>query len=396
MKLRVSLRFSSAATATIPVGELWDVGRDMAFRYDSTFQGRGLPLSPFRLPLRAEAFVHDPSGGLETFGVFADSLPDGWGRRLVDQRFFATHRRLPTVLERLALVGTRGRGALVYEPEDPLGEEGDSTFDFAALAENAMDFDAGRAETVLPALRRAGGSSGGARPKAFVTYNPSTGEVGPDVAVPPTGFVPALVKFNTRAEGPQAGRCEYAYYEAARAAGADMMESWLIRTTAGEFFATRRFDREADGTRRHVASAAGLLQADFHVPGDEYEILFRLTDALTHDYEAKKELFRRAALNVLGHNRDDHLKNFGFMMDEQGTWSLAPFYDFTYAEGPNGWQTLSIAGEGANPGEADLLRLAATVSLRTLDAREILERVHAALAHSLGADSGMRPRCGLD
>ncbi len=383
MKLRVSLRFSSEATTAISVGELWNVGRDMAFRYAPAFHGRGLPLSPFRLPLRTEAFVHDPSDGLETFGVFADSLPDGWGRRLVDQRFFATHRRLPTVLERLALVGARGRGALAYEPEESLGEEEDAFFDLAALAENAMDFDAGQAKTVLPSLRRAGGSSGGARPKAFVTYNPATGVVGPDAAVSPAGFVPALVKFNTRAEGTQAGRREYAYYETARAAGADMMESWLVRTTAGEFFVTRRFDREADGTRRHVASAAGLLQADFRVPGDEYELLFRLTDALTHDYEAKKELFRRAALNVLGHNRDDHLKNFGFMMDEHGTWSLAPFYDFTYAEGPNGWQTLSVAGEGANPGDADLLRLAAAVSLRTSDAREILDRVHTAITNFL-------------
>lgn len=99
------------------------------------------------------------------------------------------------------------------------------------------------------------------------------------------------------------------------------------------------------------------------MPGDEYEILFKMTDLLTHDYSAKQEPFRRVRLNVLEHNRDDHLKNFGFLMDATGRWSLAPFYDFTYSEGPNGWQTLSVAGEGANPTERDLARLAAAVGL---------------------------------
>ena len=143
-----------------------------------------------------------------------------------------------------------------------------------------------------------------------------------------------------------------------------MMPSRLIETRAGVFFATKRFDRPDAGGRLHVASAAGLLHADFRTPGDEYALLFKLTDALTHDYSAKEELFRRATLNVLEHNRDDHLKNFAFLMDDQGRWSLAPFYDFTYSDGPNGWQTLSVAGEGANPTQADLDRLAHEVGLK--------------------------------
>ena len=111
------------------------------------------------------------------------------------------------------------------------------------------------------------------------------------------------------------------------------------------------------------------------LPGDEYAMLFKLTDALTRDYSARKELFRRVALNVLAHNRDDHLKNFGFLMYPDGHWQLAPFYDFTYAEGPNGWQTLSVAGEGKNPGEADLLRLARDVDIDDSDAKEIMATI---------------------
>ena len=102
---------------------------------------------------------------------------------------------------------------------------------------------------------------------------------------------------------------------------------------------------------------------------------FRLTDALTHDHGAKLELFRRACLNVVAHNRDDHLKNFSFLMDEKGRWSLAPFYDFTYAEGPNGWQTLSVSGEGANPGVDDLRRLAKDVGLDRNESEPILDCV---------------------
>ena len=147
------------------------------------------------------------------------------------------------------------------------------------------------------------------------------------------------------------------------AAGVTMMPSRLIETKAGTFFATKRFDRTNTGGRLHFTSAAGLLHADYRTPGDEYLLLFKLTDALLHDHSAKEELFRRVTLNVLKHNRDDHLKNFGFLMDAEGHWSLAPFYDFTYSDGPNGWQTLSVAGVGENPTQADLDRLAKEVWL---------------------------------
>ena len=360
MRLSVYLRWTAAAK--IKVGTLFEIDRDTAFEYDREFLGLGLNLAPFRLPLRPGVQVYDRTGNMETFGLFDDSLPDGWGRRLVDQAFRRQRGRLPTALERLALVGNNGRGALAYEPEDVLGED-IAEFDFDALASSAVAFDEGRAEDVLPAVRRAGGSSGGARPKAYVGYNPQTGEICAERPELPEGFEHWIVKFNTRQDGIDSGRREYQYYLKAVAAGVTMMPSRLLETKTGAYFATKRFDRTPGGGRLHFASAAGLLQADYRTPGDEYEILFKMTDLLTHDYSAKQELFRRVRLNVLEHNRDDHLKNFGFLMDAEGRWSLAPFYDFTYSEGPNGWQTLSVAGEGANPTERDLARLAAAVGL---------------------------------
>lgn len=372
MKLRVGFHFSRGEVFN--VGVLSDSGRDTAFEYDPRFLALGMSPAPFRLPLKTGLSVYDYSGRMETFGMFEDSLPDGWGRRLVDQRFGKQFGRVPTVLERLACVGMNGMGALVYAPETRLDPAYDD-FDLAEIASSAMDFDSGRAVDVLPQVRIAGGSSGGARPKAFVAYNPSTGMIAPEEERLSAGFEHWLVKFNTRAEGNAAGEREYEYHLMALKAGVEMSPCRLLKTTAGTFFATRRFDRDDVGGRLHLSTAAGLLHADFRVPGDEYTLIFRLTDALTHDYSQKLELFRRAALNVLAHNRDDHLKNFGFLMDGKGKWRLSPFYDFTRSEGPNGWQTLSVAGEGANPTEKDLLRLASEVSIGRSDAETALDAV---------------------
>ena len=360
MKLAVSLQFSPGER--IPVGTLSDFRRDTLFEYDASFLSRGINPAPFRIALRSGVQSYDGRGGMETFGLFEDSLPDGWGRRLMDLSFRRRHGRLPSVLERLACVGANGMGALCYEPEETFEEQAEAC-ELAALADSAMAFDAGSAQDVLPAVRRAGGSSGGARPKVFVGFNPKTGEVCPERASLPDGFEHWIVKFTTRRDGTDAGVEEYRYYEKALAAGVTMMPSRLIETKAGTFFATKRFDRTDSGGRLHFASAAGLLHADYRTPGEEYALLFKLTDALLHDHSAKEELFRRASLNVLEHNRDDHLKNFGFLMDERGRWSLAPFYDFTPSDGPNGWQTLSVAGEGRNPTQADLDRLAKEIGL---------------------------------
>ena len=373
MKLTVKLDFGGGRE--MKVGTFSEVGRDTAFEFAGEFLSAGLKLAPFRLPLGGGLKIYDRSGNMETFGLFDDSLPDGWGRRIVDRMFMKREGRLPTITERLMCVGRSGKGALVYEPADEAAEAVNEAFDLASLAKEAMAFDAGEAEGALQQLRKAGGSSGGARPKAYVGYNPKTGEVCAESHTLPPGFEHWIVKFNTRHEGDKAGEMEYRYYEAAVAAGADIAPSHLVKTKAGKFFMTRRFDRTDGGGRVHMASAAGLLHADYRIPGDEYALLFRLTDALTHDRSAKVELFRRACLNVVAHNRDDHLKNFSFLMDETGRWSLAPFYDFTHAEGPNGWQTLSVSGEGVNPGVDDLRRLAKDVGLESHESEPVIDRV---------------------
>jgi len=376
VKLTVKLDFGLGRE--LKVGTFSEIGRDSAFEFAGDFISSGLNPAPFRLPVRNGLSVYDRSGNMDTFGLFDDSLPDGWGRKIVDRMFMKREGRLPTLTERLMCVGRTGKGALVYEPADEAAAAAKEEFDLAALADDAMAFDAGESEDSLPRLRRAGGSSGGARPKAYVGYNPATGEVCAESPILPRGFEHWIVKFNTRRDGADAGEREFLYYRAALEAGAEMAPSRIVETKAGKFFMTRRFDRTGNGGRLHMASAAGLLHADFRIPGDEYAVLFRLTDALTHDHSAKLELFRRACLNVIAHNRDDHLKNFSFLMDVDGRWRPSPFYDFTYSDGPNGWQTLSVAGEGANPGEEDLRRLAKTVGLERGESESVLDRVREA------------------
>ncbi len=378
-RLDVRLRF--APGLDLPVGTLAQVGREIVFQYDNGFLPRGLALSPFRLPLRAGLQAHDRGGDLDLFGVFEDALPDSWGRRLVDRAFQARFSRIPTAFERLACVGGCAMGALTFHPPQDDGPREMIALDLARLGEQAWKFDEGTVEEALPEIRRTGGTSGGARPKALIGLPvDAKGPVLPGEVDLPSTHAHWIVKFNARADAAEAGPLEFVYAELAAAAGAEVPEHRLIETGSGRFFSVRRFDRPGPDRRLHLHSAAGLLHANFRVAGEEYGTLFRLVDSLTRDYAQKRELFRRTCLNVLACNRDDHLKNFAFLMGPDGTWRLAPFFDFTYNTGPNGWHTLSVAGEGLNPRRAQLLKLAEHVDLRPGDATEIVEQVRAAVA----------------
>lgn len=378
-RLALEVRLHFSADKNILAGTLSQLERESVFQFSQSFLSIPLPISPFHLALSPSVQTYNRKGRMETFGVFEDSLPDGWGRKIIDRHFARVHGRTPTLLERFSCIGDEGMGALTYHPAEGFARL-ETPLDIAKLAENAWDFDDDKVEEVLPELRRLAGSSGGARPKALIGLNESTGAVVRNASALPDGFSHWIVKFNARRDGIHAGPLEFAYNQIARHAGADVPPCRLIETKAGRFFATRRFDRFASGNRLHLHSAAGLLHADFRVPGDEYKTLFQLTDALTRDYASKKELFRRACLNVFAHNRDDHLKNFAYLMDATGEWTLSPLFDFTRSEGPNGWHTLSVAGEGEHPAATDLLRLADDVDLAAQDAREIIDAVQTAVA----------------
>ncbi len=313
-------------------------------------------------------------------GFLADSLPDSWGRLLLDRQLRARGiaPRALTGLDRLALVGARGPGALTYRPEIPLTDKTEvvDLDDLAAASEAVLT---GRDPELLDHLAHAGGSAGGSRPKAWITES-AGGSIrsGTDPLRPgETGW---LVKFRAPHHDPvDVGPLEFAYARMALAAGLEIAEPRLFEGQAGRYFASRRFDREG-GHRVHVLTAAGLLDvAPSEALAADYVDLLKLTRHVTRSEVEVKAAYRHAVFNVLAHNRDDHLKQFAFRR-RAGTWTRTPAYDLVFNEGPGGEHTLLVAGAARNPGPEDLSLLAERADLDTRVARKIVTEVRAAVA----------------
>lgn len=365
----------------VPVGTLaWAEDKRLsAFQYDPAFLARGLALSPFRLPAGQGVHWAPPAPFEGLHGVFADSLPDGWGRLLVDRHMAALGHSPAKLspLDRLALVGTRGMGALCYLPERTLaGPVQPADLDW--FARQAWAIEGGQSGSV-EALLRANGGSAGARPKILVLRHSETGAIRPDYGQKPAPREEAwLVKLPSRLDPKDAGRVEYAYALMAAAAGIVVPPVLLLPGTAGQaYFAVRRFDRFP---RAHVHTLAGLVHADFRAPSLDYDDLLKVTSALTRDVGQVQETFRRMVFNVLVGNRDDHAKNHAFTMADDGRWSLTPAYDLTLSGGPSGQHNLTVAGEGRAPGPAQFAQVAQRASLGRAMAIRMTELVRAGLA----------------
>ena len=344
-----------------PVGHLLRQDRKFFFRYTDTFVRTGHNLSPFKL--RFDTSVQQADTGIfdGLFGVFADSLPDGWGRLLLDRELQRQGVDLDVIgpLHRLAYVGSGGRGALTYRPPLSATEEVFPVLALDELARRAADVLRDRDLEAVPALLRLGGSSGGARPKVQVLYNLDTDDLLPDAFPAPPGYAAWIIKFHSSDDPTDAAAAEYAYHLAARAAGIPMAESRLFRGRSGQtYFGTRRFDRPPDNQRLHLHSLAGLLHDNFRLPALDYGHVMDAAFRLERSAEAYRKVLRLAAFNVFAHNRDDHSNNLSFLMDRWGEWSLAPAYDLTFSRPGHGEHSLTVAGEGRRPGRRQLLELA--------------------------------------
>lgn len=376
-EIKVALDFGSEIQ---PVGRLAIRDQIIYFEYNDEFIQKGIEISPFRLPLQKGVIelLQRPFDGLA--GVFSDSLPDGWGRLLFD-RMARAQRILPdsvSPLDRLAHVGLHGMGALVYEPDDsPSGVH--ELIDLDHLALQAEEVMQGGSEEVIKELLALNGASAGARPKALIGVNANRKSISYGAKQLEEGFEPWLVKFPNAQDGYDAGAIEYVYALIAKDAGILMPEVHLFSSQKGMgYFAVKRFDR-GENKRLHMHSASGLLHSDFRSPSLDYEDLLNLTSALTKDIREVEKMYRLAVFNVLAHNRDDHAKNFSFLMDEKGDWKLAPAYDLTFSSGPNGEQSTMVMGEGKNPGVSHLLKLGLEASLSKKLIEEIIDQTKSAL-----------------
>ena len=335
----------------------------VAFEYDNEWINNGFSISPFSLPLKKQVFIPkiDPFDGL--YGVFSDSLPDGWGRLLVDRMLNSQNinPREISQIDRLAIVGETGMGALSYKPEYNLLEDKDYKEDYDNLALSCKKILNTEHSADLDKLFKLGGSSGGARPKILTKIDNEDW----------------IIKFPSSLDDSNIGKLEYLYSVCAKKCKIDIPETKLFPSKISSgYFGIKRFDRKklSTGTIRklHMISVSGLLETSHRIPNLDYNDLMQLTLNLTKSFEEVEKLFRLMCFNVFSHNRDDHSKNFSFIYNEDlNKWELSPAYDLTYSYSINGEHATTINGNGVNPGLTDILKVAEKIGLDKKKAEKI-------------------------
>jgi len=340
------------------VGTLATKDKKIYFEYDKSFLQTGIELSPYKLPLKPGVFRCDDDTFEGLWGLFADSLPDGWGRLLMDRHLMklGVNPRSVSPLDRLAYAGAHAMGALSYEPEHTIKSRTESIV-LDDLAKSSQEILSGSSDAMLDTLLALGGSSAGARPKVLVQISDDLKQIIHGRNALQQGFDHWMVKFASSTDTQEIGAIEYAYSLMAKEAGIAMPRTALLEGKQGRYFAVKRFDRVGD-RRIHMHSIAGLTHSDFRYPTLDYDDLLRLTLHLTKNMQEVAKMFRLAVFNLFAHNRDDHAKNFSFLMDEKGTWRLAPAYDITFSYGPGGEHSTTYLNEGKNPTAEHLIALA--------------------------------------
>jgi len=407
---------------------LWDDTEQLgSFEFDSNFLQSGIDISPVKMPLgqgkriysfpelrKSRGDVFDTFKGLP--GLLADMLPDKYGNQLINTWLIQNGRQADSLnpVEQLCFIGKRGVGALEIKPSlrQDSGKathlEIDSLVHIAGKILNSRaDFQAdlsSEEQSALSDILKIGTSAGGARAKAVIAFNPKTGEVKSGQVKAPAGFSYWIIKFDGVHDsqfGASAGygRVEMAYYLMAKAAGIRMSECRLLEENGRAHFMTMRFDRLDTGQKIHMQSLCGLRHFDFNQVGFySYEQVFETMRMLRLPYPEAEELFVRMVFNVLARNCDDHTKNFAFLMDQTGNWSLSPAYDICYAYRPGSiWvssQSLMVNGKRENINDADFLEVARQMNIKKPE--EKIEQVKLAVgrwgefAEEVGVEPSLR------
>jgi serine/threonine-protein kinase HipA len=341
---------------------------------------RPLPVSPILYPPEPGLIAARTRSFDGLHGFLADSLPDGWGYLLMRKRLAKLGVDIGTLtpLERLALVGNHGRGALVFEPATTPADDIE-TLDLDALAKDATALLTGEESRLADTLAGLAGGSGGARPKVHVGFD-GQGRTSVGQAEVAAGHTAWIVKFRAPTDPIDIGPIEEAYACMAESAGLTLSAHRLLPAKSGPgYFATRRFDRPDGGGRLHMVSLAGAIEAPSDAPSS-YDLFLRATRAITRRADDVAAAFRRMVFNVLACNRDDHTRQHAYLMDASGEWRLAPAFDLTYAPGPGGEHYLDIEGEGRRPTRAQITSLGKTHGLDARSIRAVIEDVTAAVA----------------
>lgn len=347
-----------------PVGllSLTPDNRLNVFEYDKLWLADGFSISPLELPLKHGVFIAKPQPFYGNFGVFEDSLPDGYGRYLLHKALL--HNGINdselSSLDRLALVGDNGMGALTYSPSVNLEHE-ETVTDFDRLQEIALEVLKEQQDKDAGLLLYNSGNSGGARPKAV--FSDVEGHW--------------IVKFRHTYDPKDIGIQEAQYNEVAKKSGIIVPDFQLLN---GRYFASRRFDIDDKGNRLHTSTAGGLMCISLREPFMDYSNLLALTGFITQSREDVEQMYRRMLFNYLTDNKDDHCKNFSFYVvrdndSKNWRWRLAPAYDLTLcSEGYNGEHATSVNGTG-HPKLSDFIAVGNKIKLTEDRCRELIEEV---------------------
>jgi serine/threonine-protein kinase HipA len=385
----------------------WDTDIGLAtFEYEPKFKSLNWDLAPLKMPVHENRnrfsfpeLQKDKKSAYDTFkglpGILADALPDTYGNQMINLWLAQQGRPQDSMnpVEMLCFIGTRGMGALEFEPA--VLKENKRTFSIemdslVTTAQKMLDqreafitnLHKDEEQAVLEILK-IGTSAGGARPKALIAWNEKTGEVKSGQTKAPKGFEHWLIKLDGVSDvqlgsSQGYGKVEMAYYTMAKACGIDMMPSRLLEENGRSHFMTKRFDREGSETKHHVQTFCAMKHFDYNlIRSFSYEQLFQCMRELKLTYADAEQMFRRMVFNVIARNCDDHTKNFSFLLRQGGTWELAPAYDLCHAYRPGSeWvsqQALSINGKRKNIAKTDLL--AVGESIRCKKAAEIVDEI---------------------
>ena len=364
------------------VGILDDNQGRVLFEYSPDFIQKDINLSPFMLPLKSQIFEDSKRTFDGLFGLFNDSLPDGWGCLLLDRALQKKGLSLFSItpLQRLSMIGTNAMGALEYEPITETENEFNGNIELDSLCMEANNILEGKSSEVLEKLLTLNGSSGGARPKIVALVSDDMqklihGNIAKD------GYEPWIIKFQSSLDNKNIGAQEYVYSLIAKDAGIEMPETHLFpsKNCIGHF-GVKRFDRIND-KKVHIHTACGLLHASHRFASIDYSSLLKLTSILTKDIREVEKMIRLMIFNVKSNNKDDHSKNFSFMLDDKNNWKLTPAYDLTPSEGINGEQTSMVNGKGKDITNIDLIKTAEPFGFNETKVMEIIDQTEDALSN---------------
>ncbi|MBU4486380.1 MAG: type II toxin-antitoxin system HipA family toxin [Candidatus Delongbacteria bacterium] len=391
----------------------WNPIKQLAdFQYKKEFLTKGLDLSPIKMPVKNGDRIYNfpelsksKDEQIDTFkglpGLLADSLPDKYGNQLINI-WLAQNGRSPESMnpvEQLCFIGSRGMGALEFEPAQFKTSKQTFNIEIKSLVETAQRLLSDRdgfkvnlhenEQKAMSEILKIGTSAGGARPKAVVAYNKKTGEVRSGQTIAPKDFEHWLLKLdgvNDVQFGQSHGfeRVEYAYYLMARDCKIQMTDCELLEENGRAHFMTKRFDREGNDTKHHIQTFCGIQHFNYNnLYGYSYEQLFQTMRMLKMTYPEAEQMFRRMVFNVMATNYDDHTKNFSFRLKQYGKWELSPAYDVCYSYDPqNIWvsqHTLSINGKHKDINKSDLMTIAAANSIRK--GSEIIEEIRETISN---------------